>query len=171
MKPEGFSLKKPRDSVAEEQRRYSTSLIQAISDVFENKAAIPGLPKGIEKIERVTLEAVRIRLTGKVDEELLSQIAEDEGYAFEKGTWPLRVIKEGATIARVGSRSDAGGRLNLYIYPFPPEMEKISVYRRMLAEREGILDPSLRKIDLESLHEFNLQLMRLLNRYLKERYG
>lgn len=164
-------MKKPRNSVAEEQRRYSTSLIQAISDVFKSKAAIPGLPKGVEKIERVTLEAVGIRLTDKVDEELLSQIAEDEGYAFERGTWPLRVIKEGAIIARVGSRSDAGGRLNLYIYPFPPEMERISVYRRMLAEREGILDPSLPKIDLERLHEFNLQLMKLVNRYLKERYG
>lgn len=164
-------MEKPRNSVAKKQRRHSASLIQAISDIFENKPDIPGLPKGVEKIERVTLESVRIKLTDKVDEELLSKIAEDEGYAFEKGTWPLRVIKEGAIIARVGSRSDAGGRLNLYIYPFPPEMEKISVYRRMLAEREGILDPSMRKINLERLHEFNLRLMKLVNRYLKERYG
>ena len=171
MKPEGFALKNSRDSVTKEQHRCSTGLIEAISDVFESKTAIPGLPKGIEKIERVTLEAVRIRFKDKVDEELLSRIAEDEGYAFEKGTWALRVLKEGAIIARVGSRSDAGGRLNLYIYPFPPEIGKTSVYRKMLAEREDILDPSLHKVNLERLHEFNLRLVKLVDRYLKERYG
>jgi hypothetical protein len=170
LKPGELILKNPRDPVTEEQYRRSTSLIQAISDLFEGRTASPRLPKGIEKIQRVTLEAVRIEFADKIDEELLSQIAEEEGYAVKDGTFAVRIVKQGAIIARVGSRSDAGGRYNLFVYLFPPEISRMSVYRRMQAEREGILDPSNGKIKLEKLHNFNLDVVKLASKYQRKRY-
>ena len=150
-------MRNSRNPVAQDQHHRSVSLIEVISDLFDGKTASSDLPKGVKEIERATLEAIRVRFDSKVDEELLSQIAEEEGYTVEKGTYPLRVIKEGAIILRVGSESDAGDRSDLYLYLFPPEMGRISVYRKVVAEREGVLHPSTDAVNLEKLHGYNLE--------------
>ena len=157
--------------VTQDQHRRSISLIEAVSDLFDGKTDTSNLPEGIKKIERVTREAVMIRFESKVDEELLSQIAEEEGYTIKKGPYSLRVVKEGAIIVRVGSESDAGGRSDLYLYLFPPETAKIGVYRRVVAEREGVLRPSTGAVNLEKLHGYNLEVIRLASMFLRRRYG
>ena len=112
-----------------------------------------------------------IRFESKVDEELLSQITEEEGYTIKRGPYSLRVVKEGTIIVRVGSESDAGGRSDLYLYLFPPEMARISVYRRVVAEREGVLRPSTGAVNLEKLHGYNLEVIRLASMFLRRRCG
>lgn len=169
MKLDDFTMKNSRDPVTQDQYRRSANLIEAISDLFDGKAASHDLPKGVKEIERATLEAIRARFDSKVDEELLSQIAEEEGYTVEKGTYPLRVIKEGAIILRVGSESDAGDRSDIYLYLFPPEMGRISVYRKVVAEREGVLHPSTDAVNLEKLHGYNLEVISLVSEYLRRR--
>ncbi len=159
-----------KDSVLEDNYCCSVSLLQAISDLFDLKAAPMFLPEGIMKIERVTFEAIRIEFRDKIDEELLSRIAKEEGCATEKGSFPLRVVKNGTIIARVGSESDIGGHFDLYLYLFPPEMEKISLYSKLVAKREDVLDRSTGEIDLENLHRFNFKVIKVANRYIKERY-
>lgn len=161
----------PRDPITKEQRSRSTSLMQAISDLYDGKKVPNNLPDGVEKIERATTEAVRLKLHDKVDGELLSEIAEAEGYTVEKGSFAPRVIKDGEIIARIGSKSDAGGSRDLYLYLFPPETETISVYRKVVAEREGILDPSCGTVDLERLISFNLRVITLASKYLKKKYS
>lgn len=160
-----------KGSITKDKPYRSTSLLEAVSDLFDEERAPSGLPKGIEEVERVTVEAVRIKFGDEVNQELLSRIAEEEGFSIQKGGFALRVIKKGAMIARVGSRSDFGEHFDLYVYIFPPETEKISVYRKILAEREGILDPYTGKINLEELCDFNLKAIRLVSRYIREKYG
>ena len=164
-------MRNSRNPVAQDQHHRSVSLIEVISDLFDGKTASSDLPKGVKEIDRATLEATRVRFDSKVDEELLSQIAEEEGYTVEKGTYPLRVIKEGAIVLRVGSESNAGDRSDLYLYLFPPEMGRMSVYRKVVAEREGVLHPSTDAVNLEKLHKYNLELIRLVSRYLIRRYS
>jgi len=159
-----------KDTITQGEPRRSGSLLQSISDLFDGKASSV-LPAGIEKIERATIEAVRVRFEDKIDEELLARIAVEEGYVTEKGSFALRVVKDGAIVARAGSRSDVGGRFDLYIYLFPPEMGKISVYRKVVAHREGILEPSTSKVSFENLYRFNLNVITLVSRYIEEKYG
>jgi len=164
-------LSSPRDPITRERRSHPTSLIQAISDLYDGKTATNNLPKGIERIERATIEAVRLKLVDNVDGELLSEIASAEGYTVDKGSFAPRVTKEGEIIARIGSKSDAGGSRDLYLYLFPPETERISVYRKVVGEREEILDPSSGMVDLERLISFDLRVITLASKYLKKRYG
>jgi len=154
------------------KRKYDRpeSLLEAISDLFDGQAVLSNLSKGIEKIERVTVEATRIKIDDEVDEKLLSWIAEEEGYSIEKGSFALRVIKEGMIIARVGSKSDVGGGFDLYIYLFPPEMDEASIYTKILAEREGVLDHPTGKINLEKFYEFNLKVIKMISKYRKGKY-
>jgi len=67
------------------------------------------------------------------------------------------------------SESDAGDRSVLYLYLFPPEMGEISVYRKVVAEREGVLHPSTDAVNLEKLHGYNLEVIRLVSKYLRRR--
>jgi len=163
-------LDSAKDSVLEDDYCRSVSLLQAISDLFDFNATSMFLPKGIAKIERVTIEAIRIEFHDKIDEGLLSRIAKEEGFATEKGSFPLRVVKNGTIIVRVGSESDIGGGFDLYLYLFPAEMQKISLYTKLVAEREDILDRSTGEINLGNLHKFNLKVVKMANRYTKERY-
>ncbi len=147
------------------------SLLEAISEILGGGGAFlkSNLPPGVESVERVTAEAVRIKLSEKVDEDLLSSIAREEGYQVVKGEFPLRVLRRGAIMVRVGSRSDPDGRFNLYIYPIPPKLDGLSMYRRILAEREGVVDPETGKINLERFYDFNMGIIRLVNKYLKRK--
>jgi len=163
-------LPSAKDSVLEDNYCRSVSLLQAISDLFDLNAAPMFLPESIVKIERVMLEAIRIEFRDKIDEELLSRIAKEEGCTTEKGSFPLRVVINGTIIARVGSESDIGGRFDVYLYLFPPEMGKISLYSKLVAKREGVLDRSTGEIDLENLYRFNFRVIKVASRYVKERY-
>jgi len=150
------TLRDLKNSVTKDKQSPSAGLLQLISDLFEGRAELSDLPDGVEKIERVTAEAVRLKLKDEVDQDLLAQIAKAEGYSVDGGSVALRVVKEGAIVARAGSTSDVGGRFDLYVYLFPPELEKMNMYRQILAEHEGILDPHTSKIDVEKSLGFNL---------------
>jgi len=159
-----------KDTITQGEPCRSGSLLQSILDLFDGKAP-SDFPAGIGKIERATIEAVRVKFEDETDEELLARIAKEEGYATEKGSFALRVVKDGAIVARAGSRSDVGGRFDLYVYLFPPEMGKISVYQKVVARREGVLEPSTGKVSFENLYRFNLKVISLVSRYIEEKYG
>ena len=148
-----------------------TSLLEVVSKIFSEERVVlaSNLPPGVERVERVTVEAVRIKLSEKVDEDLLSSVSREEGYQVVKGEFSLRVLRRGAIIARVGSRSDPDGSFDLYVYPIPPKLDGLSIYRRILAEREGVVDPKTGKINLEKFYDFNMGIIRLVNKYLKRK--
>jgi len=149
---------------------YNVNLLEILSRLIENHDPPKNLPKGIVRIERVTIEATRIQFTEKINTNLITRIAKEEGYEVKEGDFPPRIIDEGIIIARVGSPSDPGGEQDLYIYPFPPEMERLSIYRRILAIKKGIIDPETESINLEKLHNFNLRIVRFVSRYIREQY-
>jgi len=163
-------MRNVRSTATQSKRCRAANLLQAISDLFDGRTP-SGLPTGIEKIERVTLEAVRLKFEDEIDEKLLGRIAEEEGYTTEKGSFALRVVKDGTIVARVGSRSDAGAGSDLYLYLFPPEMGEISIYGRIVAQREAVLDPSTGEKNLGNLYLFNLKVIKLVSRYIEQRYA
>ncbi|HIE13781.1 TPA: hypothetical protein EYP70_00760 [Candidatus Bathyarchaeota archaeon] len=116
------------------------------------------------------METVRINFIDEVDEDLLIRIALKEGFRVERGSFAPRIVEKDAIVARIGSRSDFGGRFDLYIYPFPPEIERLSMYRRVLASRRGLINSKTGRANLEKIHEFNLRIIRLVNSYIKEKY-
>jgi len=160
-------LRNVRNSLTKDKPYRPVTLLQAISNLFEGREVPTVLPEGIEKIERVTVEAIRIKFAEEIDKKLLSQIAEEEGYSVQRRRFAPRIMKKDVIVARVGSRSDVDGGYSLYVYLFPPEMKKISIYRKVIAEREGILDPYTERINLEKFYEFNLKVIRLVSRYVK----
>jgi len=149
----------------------SHSIIEAISDLFEGKTYPSHLPSCVRSVERINIETVRINFVEEVDIDLLANIAVEMGYRVEAGTFAPRIIDRDVIVARVGSRSDIGGRRDLYIYPFPPELDYISMYRKAVAVKRGIIDGETGKVNLEKLHKFNIEILSLVNRYIKEKYG
>lgn len=145
------------------------NLLEAISDLFEGKAPT-NLPSGVEKVERVTPESVRIKFFDEVDDGLLSRIADEEGYIVRAKGFTPRIIEKGTIVVRVGSRSDPGRRCDVYLYLFPPEKSQMSTYRRIVAQREGVLNPETGEINLEKLYGYNLRIIKLIERYRRERY-
>ena len=55
------------------------NLFEAVSSLFEKKA-LTKFPLGVEEVEMVTPESVRVKFFDEVDEDLLARIADEEGY-------------------------------------------------------------------------------------------
>ena len=146
------------------------SLFDVISELFDKDRQPQDLPLGVEKVERITPESVRINFSDEVDCGLLTRIAEDEGYIVESGSIAPRIMKKGTIVARVGSQSDPGRRRDLFIYLIPPAEEQMSMYRKVVAAREGVLDLRTGRIDYEKFYHFNLRVIRLAEKYRRAKY-
>ncbi len=149
----------------------SRTLLDIISGLFEDGgSSFQDLPLGVEKVERITLDSIRINFSDEVDCELLTRIAEDEGYIVKSESIAPRVIDRGTIVARVGSRSDPGRRRDLFLYLIPSDEKRMSMYRRVVAARKGVLDIETGRIDYERFYQYNLKIIRLMERYRKEKY-
>ena len=145
------------------------TLLDVISGLFEDGGSLSqDLPLGVEKVEKITLDSIRINFSDEVDCELLTRIAEDEGYIVKSESVAPRVIDKGTIVARVGSRSDPGRRRDLFLYLIPSDEERMSMYRRVVAARKGVLDIETGRIDYERFYQYNLRIIRLMERYRKE---
>jgi len=146
------------------------SLLDVISELFDEGTLSLDLPSGVEKVERVTSEAVRVKFVDKVDYDLLYMVAAKEGYSVEAGSFALRVMNKGTIVARVGSQSDPGGEHNMFIYLHPPLVEQMSTYRKAIAVRDGVLNQETGKMNLERFYKYNLKVIRLVEKYRKSKY-
>ncbi|MFB0503040.1 MAG: hypothetical protein ACETWE_04335 [Candidatus Bathyarchaeia archaeon] len=147
------------------------TLLDVISGLFEDGGSLSqDLPLGVEKVEKITLDSIRINFSDEVDCELLTRIAEDEGYIVKSESVAPRVIDKGTIVARVGSRSDPGRRRDLFLYLIPSDEKRMSMYRRVVAARKGVLDIETGRIDYERFYQYNLRIIRLMERYRKEKY-
>lgn len=151
-------------------REKTNSLLEVISELFNAEDSFFDPPSGVEKVERVTFDAVRIKFVEKVDRDLLYRVASEEGYIVEAGYFAPRVIDKGTIVARVGSQSDPGGESDMFIYLFPPFVEQMSMYRKVVGARDGVLDSESGRIDLERFYECNLRVIRLVEKYRRSRY-
>ena len=149
----------------------SRTLLDIISGLFEDGgSSFQDLPLGVEKVEKITLDSIRINFSDEVDCELLTRIAEDEGYIVKSESVAPRVIDRGTIVARVGSRSDPGRRRDLFLYLIPSDEKRMSMYRRVVAARKGVLDMETGRIDYERFYQYNLRIIRVMERYRKEKY-
>lgn len=164
------NLRDVNEATKSKIERDAPTILEAVSNLFDEGKPPPRLPLGVEAIERSTIEAVRIKFRDEIDEKVLTRIALREGYRVESGGFTPRIMDREAIVARVGGRSDIGGRHDLYIYPFPPEIERLSMYRRAIAMRRRIIDPETGRVNLKKIHRFNLKIIRLVSLYIKERY-
>lgn len=151
--------------------KSTRTLFDVISELFDEGGSLSqDLPLGVEKIERITIDSIRINFSEEIDCELLTRIAEDEGYIVKSQSASPRVIDKGTIVARVGSRSDPGKRRNLFLYLIPSNEKRMSMYRRIVAARKGVLDIETGSIDYERFYQYNLRIIRLTERYRKEKY-
>ncbi|MFQ6095462.1 MAG: hypothetical protein ACE5NN_04900 [Candidatus Bathyarchaeia archaeon] len=146
------------------------SLFDIISNLFDEQSSSLDLPVGVEKVERITSDCIRINFSEEVDCELLTGISEEEGYVVKSEKIAPRVIDKGTIVARVGSRSDPGRRRDLFIYLIPPDEEQMSVYRKVVAAREDVLDLKTGRMNYEEFYRYNLRIIRLAERYRREKY-
>jgi len=153
------------------RNKSTRTLFDVISELFDKAGSLSqDLPLGVEKVERITLDSIRINFSDEVECELLTGIAEDEGYIVKSESVAPRVMDKGTIVARVGSRSDPGKRRDLFLYLIPSNEKQMSMYRRVIAARKGVLDIETGKIDYERFYQYNLRIIRLTERYRKEKY-
>ena len=145
-------------------------LLDVIFSLLEKGVYFGFLPVGVSRIERMTLEAVRVMFVDRVDRDLLRRIAVKNGFSVDTGRYAPRIVDRGHIVARVGSRSDPGGDRNIFIYLFPASIELMSMYMRVTAIRYGILDSLASKMNIEKLLNYNLKVMRLVEKYRRSRY-
>jgi len=150
-------------------RRRGT-LIGVISDVFAEEASSFDLPIGVEWIEKVGSDVIRIQFVDDVDCDLLCREAVKEGHRVEKGSFTPRIICKGTIIARVGSKSDLKKKRSIFIYLIPFDRKEMSTYREVVAVRHGVIDPRTGLVNYEKCLRYNLKVIRLLERYRKTRY-
>lgn len=146
------------------------SILEVVSELLDGKELPSNLPSGVEKVERVTSEAIRIELADQVDYDLLYRVAAEEGYGIKAGGFAPRVVDKGRIVARVGSESDPGGRRDIFIYLLPPTADEMSMYTRAIAIRDGVLNAETGKINSERFYQYNLRVVRLVENYRKVKY-
>ena len=150
-------------------RRRGT-LLGVISDVFAENRSDFDPPLGVERVEKVDSDVIRVQFVDEVDSELLCREAVKEGYRVEMGRFAPRVVYKGTIIARVGSESDIARRRSIFIYLIPSSRREMSVYREVTAVRHGVMDPRTGHVNLEKFFKYNLKVIRLLERYRRARY-
>ncbi len=145
-------------------------MLDVISDVFAEGASSFDPPLGVELVEKVDSDVIRIQFVDEVDCDLLCREAVKEGYRIERGSFAPRILHNGAIIARVGSRSDPKSQRSIFIYLIPFDGKGMSVYRKVVAARHGVIDPRTSRVNPERCLRYNLKVIRLLERYRKTRY-
>jgi len=145
-------------------------LLDVISDVFaENKSSFDP-PIGVEQVEKIDSDIIRIQFIDDVDCDLLCREATKRGYHVERGSFAPRIIWKGTIIARVGSRSDPAKRRSVFIYLIPLSRREMSTYREVAAIRHGVLNPRTGRVNFEKFLRYNLNVIKLLESYRKIRY-
>ena len=150
--------------------RRKGTLLGVISDVFAENTSSFDPPLGVEKVEKVDSDVIRIQFTDDVDCDLFCREAIKEGYRVEQGIFAPRIICKGSIIARVGSRSDPEKRRSVFIYLIPFDRREMSTYREVVAVRHGVIDPRTGRVNFEKCLQYNLKVIRLLERYRKTKY-
>ena len=150
------------------RRKYT--LLDVISDVFGESSKSSDLPIGVEHVEKVDSDTIRVQFIDEVDCDLLCKEAIREGYSVARGEFTPRIVYKGTIIARVGGRSDPARQRSVFIYLIPPDKREMSTYREVVAVRHGVLDPRTGLVNSEKFLQFNLKVIRLLERYRKMRY-
>jgi len=145
-------------------------MLDVISDIFAEGTSSFDPPLGVELIEKVGSDVIRIQFRDDVDCDLLCREAVKEGYRVERGGFTPRIIYNGTIIARVGSESDPAKQRSVFIYLIPSDKRKMSTYREVTAVRHGVLDPRTGRVNFEKFLQYNLRVIRLLERYRKARY-
>jgi hypothetical protein len=150
-------------------RRRGT-LLDVISDVFAENRSHFDPPIGVERVEKVDSDVIRVQFIDDVDYDLLCREAIKEGYRVEMGRFAPRVVYKGTIIARVGSESDLAKGRSIFIYLIPSSRRKMSTYRGVTAVRHGVMDPRTGRVNLAKFFQYNLKVIRLLERYRRARY-
>ena len=145
-------------------------MLGVISDVFAEKTSSFDPPIGVELVEKVDSDVIRIQFMDDVDCNLLCREAVKEGCRVEKGIFTPRIIYNGAIIARVGSESDPAKRRSIFIYLIPFDEKEMNAYREVVAVRCGVMNPRTGRVNPEKCLQYNLRVIRLLERYRKARY-
>jgi len=150
---------------------YKTvSLLDVISCIFEDGGYFGDLPVGVEAVEVMTPESIRIMFIDRVDYNLFCRLAIEDGYTIDSGSYSPRIVYRGNIVARVGSKSDPGADRNIFVYIFPSSIGAMSTYMRAAAIRYGILNPTTNRINMEKLLKYNLKVIGLVEKYRKSRY-
>jgi len=150
------------------RRRYT--MLDAISEVFSDKRSPTRLPPGVERVERISSDVIRIQFADEIDYGILRAEAIRGGYRIESGMFTPRITYNGTIIARVGGESDPAKQRSIFIYLIPPDKSEMNTYRRVVAVRHGVIDPVTGRLNLNKFLEYNLGIVRLLERYRKARY-
>ena len=145
-------------------------MLGIISDVFAENRSHLDLPLGVECVEKIDSDVIRVQFIDDVDYDLLCREAIKEGYRVEMGRFAPRIIYKGTIIARVGSESDPAKRRSVFIYLIPSSMREMSTYREVTAVRHGVMDPRTGHVNLERFFKYNLKVIKLLERYRRARY-
>jgi len=151
-----------------DRRRYT--MLDAISEVLSDKRSPMKLPAGVERVERISSDIIRIQFADDVDYSILRAEAIREGYRVESGIFTPRITYHGTIIARVGGESDPAKQRSIFIYLIPPDKSEMNTYRRVVAMRHGVIDPVTGRLNFQKFLEYNLKIIRLLSRYRKARY-
>jgi len=150
--------------------RRKGTMLGVISDIFAKNISFFDPPLGVEQIEKINSDAIRIQFVDDVDCDLLCREAIKEGYHVERGRFTPRIIYNGTIIARVGSESDPAKQRSIFIYLIPFDKKEMSTYREVTAIRHGIIDPRTDHVNFEKFLRYNLRVIRLLERYRKTKY-
>lgn len=146
-----------------------TALLEAILFILDENVYEDLLPYGVNEIEVIGHNIVRVTFRDKIDCKLLSSIALSEGYTIDYGSYKLRILDRGIIVARVGSRSDKGGGRSIFLYLMPASIDAMNLYDRCVATIYGILDEE-GEIDLDKLVDYNLRILRIVDKYWEYRY-
>jgi len=145
-------------------------LLDVISDVFAENTSSFDPPLGVERVEKIDFDVIRVQFIDDVDCDLFCREAVKRGYRVEKGRFAPRIIWKGTIIARVGSRSDPAKQRSIFIYLIPFDKKKMSTYREVAAIRHGIIDPRTGLVNFEKFLQYNLKVIKLVEGYRKIRY-
>ena len=150
--------------------RRRVTLLDVISEVYAENELSFDPPLGVELVEKINSDVIRIQFIDDVDCDLLCREAIKEGYRAERGRFTARIIYKGTIIARVGSESDFAKKRSLFIYLIPFDRREMNTYREVTAIRHGVMNPRTGRVNLEKAFQFNLKVIRLVERYRRTRY-
>jgi len=164
------TLRRVVDNVTTRCTRFMT-LIEAILSMMDGYVYRDSPLYGVSEINIINRNTVRVTFRDKIDCNILSSIALGEGYTVDSGSYKPRVMDRGTIIIRVGSRSDKGGDRSLFVYLIPPSIDSMNMYDKCIASMQGILDMDGNRIDLERFINYNLRILKVVERYWEYRYG
>jgi len=147
------------------------TLIEVILSMMEGGVYKNSPLHGVSEIDIINRNTVRVTFRDKIDCSILSSIALEEGYTVDSGSYKPRIMDRGTIVIRVGSRSDRGGDRSLFLYLIPSSIDSMNTYDKCIASMHGILDIDGNKIDLGKLVNYNLRILKVVEKYWEYRYG